>query len=165
MGLKDYFGPLARAKDLNGWLAGVPYGPRANERPLRLLYLAPRVVALLRASRGALEPLVLEATDVAIDADSKAHASAQKSVLKVQYASLVERITEVEMEADDAREASDTSAAAANEAAALLAAERRSRAAEVNARVSARSDSEEEPSAPPPQQDYPRPLPPPEPPP
>ena len=45
--LKDYFGPLARAKDSKGWLAGVPYGPRANERPLRLLYLAPRVVALL----------------------------------------------------------------------------------------------------------------------
>ena len=107
--LRDYFGPLARAKDKKGWLAGVPYGPRANERPLRLLYLAPRVVALLRASRGALEPLVLEAYDVAIGADNKAHASAQKSVLKVQYASLVERITAVEMDADDAREAADTS--------------------------------------------------------
>ena len=74
--LKDYFGPLARAKDSKGWLAGVPYGPRAKERPLRLLYLAPRVVALLRASRGALEPLVLEAYDVAIGADHKAHGSA-----------------------------------------------------------------------------------------
>ena len=143
--LKDYFGPLARAKDSKkGWLAGVPYGPRANERPLRLLYLAPRVVALLRASRGALEPLVLEAYGVAIGADNKAHASAQKSVLKVQYASLVDRITAVEMDADDARDAADTSAAAANETAALLAAERRSRAAEVNARVSARSDSARE---------------------
>ena len=99
------------------------------------MYLAPRVVALLRASRGALDPLVLGAYDLAIGADNKAHASAQKSVLKVQYASLVERITAVEMDADDAREAADTSVAAANEAAALLAAERRSRAAEVNARV------------------------------
>ena len=45
--LENYFGPLARSKDKKGWLAGVPYGPRANERPLRLLYLAPRVVALL----------------------------------------------------------------------------------------------------------------------
>ena len=139
--LENYFGPLARAKDSKSWLAGVPYGPRAKERPLRLLYLAPRVVALLHASRGALEPLVLEAYDVAISADNKAHASAQKSVLKAQYASLVDRITAVEMDADDARDAEDTSAAAANEAAALLAAERRSRAAEVNARVSARSDS------------------------
>ena len=103
--LENYFGPLARAKDSKGWLAGVPYGPRAKERPLRLLYLAPRVVALLRASRGALDPLVDEAYDVAIGADNKAHASAQKSVLKVQYASLVERITAVEMDADDAREA------------------------------------------------------------
>ena len=142
--LDHYFRPLARAKDKKGWLAGVPYGPRANERPLRLLYLAPRVVALLRASRGALDPLVDDAYDVAIGADNKAHASAQKSVLKVQYASLVDRITAVEMEADDAREAADTSAAAANETAALLAAERRSRAAEVNARVRARSDSARE---------------------
>ena len=143
--LTDYFfGPLARAMGSKGWLAGVPYGPRANERPLRLLYLAPRVVALLRASRGALEPHVDEAYDLAIGADNKAHASAQKSVLKVQYASLVDRITAVEMEADDAREAADTSVVAANEAAALLAAERRSRAAEVNARVSARSDSARE---------------------
>jgi len=142
--LEHYFRPLARAKKEKGWLAGVPYGPRANERPLRLLYLAPRVVALLRASRGALETLVDEAYDLAIGADNKAHASAQKSVLKVQYASLVDRITAVEMDADDAREAADTSAAAANETAALLAAERRSRAAEVNARVSARSDSARE---------------------
>ena len=122
----------------------MPYGSRANERPLRLAYLAPRVVALLRASRGALEPLVLEAYDVAIGADNKAHGSAQKSVLKVQYASLVDRIAAVEMDADDARDAADTNLAAANEAAALLAAERRSRAAEVNARVGARSDSARE---------------------
>ena len=142
--LKDYFGPLARAKDSKGWLAGVPYGPRAKERPLRLLYLAPRVVALLRASRGALDPLVDDAYDVAIGADNKAHASAQQSVLKVQYASLVERTTAVEMDADDAREAADEQSSAANEAAALLAAEKRSRAAEVNTRVSARSDSARE---------------------
>ena len=139
--LEHYFGPLARAKDKKGWLAGVPYGLQANERPLRLTYLAPRVVALLRTSRGALEPLVLEAYDLAIGADNKAHGSAQKSVLKVQYASLVDRIAAVEMDADDARDAADTNLAAANETAALLAAERRSRAAEVNARVSARSDS------------------------
>ena len=47
-------------------------------------------------------------------------------------------------DADDAREAADEQSSAANEAAALLAAERRSRAAEVNARVSARSDSARE---------------------
>ena len=139
--LKDHFGPLARAKDKKGWLAGVPHGPRAKERPLRLLYLAPRVVALLRASRGALGPLVLEAYDLAIGTDHKAHASAQKSVLKAQYASLVDRIAAVEMDADGARDAVDTNIAAANEAAALLAAERR---AEVNARVGARSDSTRE---------------------
>ena len=98
---------------------------------------AARVARRARAARA-------RAYDVAIGADHKAHSSAQKSVLKVQYASLVERITAVEMEADDARDAADTSAAAANEAAALLAAERRSRAAEVNARVGARSDSARE---------------------
>ena len=139
--LKDYFGPLARAKDPKGWLAGVPYGPRARERPLRVLYLAPRVVALLRASRGALEPLVLEAYGVVIGADHKAHGSAQKTVLKAEYSALAARFTEIEMDADDAREAADEQSSAANEATALLAAERRSRAAEVNARVSARSDS------------------------
>jgi hypothetical protein len=143
--LKDYFIPLARAKDSKkGWLAGVPYGPRARERPTRLTYLAPRVVALLHASRGALEPLVLETYDLAIGADHKAHGLAQKCVLKAEYSALAARFTEIEMEADDAREAADEQSSAANEAAALLAAERRSRAAEVNARVSARSDSARE---------------------
>ena len=142
--LTDYFGPLARAKDSKGWLAGVPYGPRAKERPLRLTYLAPRVVALLRASRGALEPLVLEAYEVMIGVDHKAHGSAQKGVLKAEYSALAARFTEIEMDADDVREAADEQSSAANEAAALLAAERRSRAAEVNARVSARPDSARE---------------------
>ena len=127
-------------KDTKGLLAGVPYGLRAKERSLRLTYLAPRVVALLRASRGALEPLVLETYDVAIGADHKAHGSVHKAVLKAQYASLVNRIAAVEMDADDARDAVDTDLAAANEAAAQLAAERRLRAAEVNTRVGARSD-------------------------
>ena len=44
------------------------------------------------------------------------------------------------MDADNARDAADTNLAAANETAALLAAERRSRAAQVGARVGARSD-------------------------
>ena len=141
---KNDFCPLAHTRDTKGWLAGVPYGPRAKERSLRLTYLAPRVVVLLHASRGALEPLGLEAYEIAIGADNKVHASTQKSVLKAQYASLVDRITAVEMDADDTRDAADTSLAAANEAAALLVAERRSRAAEVNARVGARSDSARE---------------------
>ena len=74
--LDHYFLPLVRAKKEKGWLAGVAYGARQKDRPLRLLYLVPRVVALLRASRGALEKLVLEAYDLAIGADNKAHASA-----------------------------------------------------------------------------------------
>ena len=48
-------------------------------------------------------------------------------MLKVQYSALVARFTEIEMEADDAREAADEQSSAANEAAALLAAERRAR--------------------------------------
>ena len=142
--LDHYFLPLARAKKEKGWLSGVAYGARQKDRPLRLLYLAPRVVALLHASRGALEPLVDEAFDSAFGADNKAHGSAQKSVLKAEYSALAARFTEVEMEADDAHEAADEQWSAANEVAALLAAERRSRAAEVNAHVSARSDSARE---------------------
>ena len=113
--LEHYFIPLARAKDSKGWLAGVPYGPRAKERPLRLLYLAPRVVALLHAPRGALKPLALEAYDLAIGADNKAHGSAQKCVLKAEYSALAARFTEIEMEVDDAREAADEQSSAANQ--------------------------------------------------
>ena len=142
--LSDYFSRLARPRSQAGWLAGVPHGARQKDRPLRLLYLAPRVVALLRASHGALEPLVDEAYDFALGAEHKAESSAKKCVLKAQLSALSARTIEIEMEADEAREAADEQSEAASAAAAELAAERRSRAQEVRKRVDARTQSARE---------------------